>query len=320
MKNDILTTFNRGLRVSGLLIKKHSPKILAATAAAGTVGGCILACKATLKLDETIDKCKERKAEIEANKDLLEPSEYKKEIAKVTIKNVFEVGKLYSKAAAVEFATITSIGGLLGIEETRNKRLTAACATWSTILNNYRKNVIDTFGEEVDRDMRFGIKHEKIETTVEDPETGKKKKVKEDVAIVDYDPNDPNYISEYSRFYDSTVFGWDKNPEVNRRQLIGMQGYANNILKAKGYLFLNDVYKIIGFEPSIAGQCVGWVYDPDNPKGDNYVDFGIAHARNANRRFVNGLEPVVLLDFNVDGDILNDPKLNKLLKKRIDNK
>lgn len=320
MKNDILTTFNRGLRVSGLLIKKHSPKILAATAAAGTVGGCILACKATLKLEETIDQCKDRKAEIEANKGLLEASEYKKEIAKVTVKNAFEVGKLYSKAAAVELATIASIGVLLGIEETRNKRLAAACATWSTILNNYRKNVIDTFGEEVDRDMRFGIKHEKVETTVEDPETGKKKKVKEDVAVVDYDPNDPNYISEYSRFYDSSVFGWDKNPEVNRRQLIGMQGYANNLLVARGYLFLNDVYKIIGFEPSIAGQCVGWVYDPDNPKGDNYIDFGITHARNANRRFVNGLEPVVLLDFNVDGDILNDPKLNKLLKKRIDNK
>ena len=54
-----------------------------------------------------------------------------------------------------------------------------------------------------------------------------------------------------------------------------------------------------------AGQIVGWFYDADHPTGDNYVDFGIYNTnREKCRDFVNGYESVILLDFNVDGNIL----------------
>lgn len=61
-------------------------------------------------------------------------------------------------------------------------------------------------------------------------------------------------------------------------------------------------------EPSKAGQVVGWVYDPENPNhnGDNWVDFGIYNIdKERNRAFVNGYERSILLDFNVDGYILD---------------
>ena len=88
--------------------------------------------------------------------------------------------------------------------------------------------------------------------------------------------------------------------------LIQKQRYANDLLKSKGYLFLNDALEMIGADRTRAGQVVGWIYDEKNPNGDNYVDFGIDNIyREASRRFVNGIERSVLLDFNVDGEILN---------------
>ena len=86
------------------------------------------------------------------------------------------------------------------------------------------------------------------------------------------------------------------------------QNYANDRLKARGYLFLNEVYERLGIPPTKAGQIVGWVYDPNNPNhnGDNYVDFGLYNIhKEKTRDFVNGYEEVILLDFNVDGPILD---------------
>jgi hypothetical protein len=47
---------------------------------------------------------------------------------------------------------------------------------------------------------------------------------------------------------------------------------------------------------------VGWI---DGGDGDGYVDFGIYDiaAVNNRREFINGYEPSIILDFNVDGVI-----------------
>ena len=84
------------------------------------------------------------------------------------------------------------------------------------------------------------------------------------------------------------------------------QNYANDRLRARGYLFLNEVYERLGIKQTKAGQIVGWVYDTKEPIGDNYVDFGIYNTNiEKTRDFVNGYENVILLDFNVDGNILD---------------
>ena len=82
------------------------------------------------------------------------------------------------------------------------------------------------------------------------------------------------------------------------------QNFANEKLQTNGFLFLNDVYEMIGIPKTKAGQIVGWIYDEKNPVGDNFVDFGIYDVNNeAKRDFVNGYERSILLDFNVDGNI-----------------
>ena len=84
------------------------------------------------------------------------------------------------------------------------------------------------------------------------------------------------------------------------------ESFANDKLRINGYLFLNEVYEMLGIPKTKAGQVVGWVYDEKNASGDNFVDFGIFDINNPKARdFVNGYERVIILDFNVDGVILD---------------
>lgn len=112
-------------------------------------------------------------------------------------------------------------------------------------------------------------------------------------------------VSQYARFFDESCTGWDKDPECNLLFLRQQQVYANELLRKCGYLFLNDVYDILGIPRSKEGQIVGWIYDDKNPIGDNFVNFGIYNPLTGNRNFVNGYEKSILLDFNVDGNILD---------------
>lgn len=110
-------------------------------------------------------------------------------------------------------------------------------------------------------------------------------------------------VSPYARWFNETCLGWNRIPENNLLYLHCQQNYANELLRSRGYLFLNEVYDILGIPRTKAGQVIGWIFDTDNPVGDNYVDFGLLDTRHEN--FINGYEKSVLLDFNVDGMILD---------------
>lgn len=110
-------------------------------------------------------------------------------------------------------------------------------------------------------------------------------------------------VSQYARLFDDSCVGWTKDPEYNMHFLKSQQDYCNYKLKAKGHLFLNEVYDILGIPRTKAGAVVGWVYDEKNPIGDNFVDFGLFDE--SNNDFINGFKSTAILDFNVDGNILN---------------
>ena len=109
--------------------------------------------------------------------------------------------------------------------------------------------------------------------------------------------------SQYARFFDEMCPTWSKDAESNLMFLRNQETYANDLLKAKGYLFLNEVYDMLGIPRTKAGQIVGWVYDAENPTEGKLVDFGLNKARSS--KFVNGYNRSVLLDFNVKGNILD---------------
>lgn len=308
---NLKANFKRNFSVACLKLRKHAPEIMVVLGCAGTVGAAVLACKETLELEEVLDNSKEMINDIKnshatTEEELYPEAVYKKDLASAYFKAGFDIVKLYSPSVLLGGSSIALIFASNNMMKKRNASLAAAYATLDSMYKRYRKNVIEAYGEDVDRDMRFGIKREEIVEEVIDEETGKKKTVKKTVEKVE----NPGGYSDYARFFDESCRAWDKEPEYNLMFLKGVQSWANNKLQAYGYLFLNDVYDALGIPRTLAGQSVGWVYDSENPVGDNFVDFGIYDKEHeAARCFVNGTENVILLDFNVDGDILHDERL-----------
>lgn len=308
-------TLRKSFKKAQLTVRKHSPEILMVAGVIGTVAGAVMACKETLELEDVLDECKQEKMELEEQYAMCE--EYsedalKKDQVKLTIKQVAKIVKLYAPSVIMEATSIGVIFASNDIMRKRNASMAAAYATLNSMYKRYRQNVIESYGEEVDKDMRFGVKHEKVTEIDEDGN-----KVKIDARIVDLD-NTALAISDYSRFFQTGCKGFDESSgRYNLLYLKGIQAMFNNKLIADGYVMLNDVYRELGFDTIPEGWSIGWVYDEANPIGDNYIDFGLYEARNKNQRAVNDWEPVILMDFNVDGNLYEDPKLYSLLKKKM---
>ena len=303
MKQEIINKATRLLSSTQYQVKKHSPEILMVAGIAGTIVGTVLACKATTKVSEIIE---EKNKNIEDVHTCLEekPDEYTEEDSKKDLTIIYaqtgvKLFKLYAPAIGVMALSFASIIAGHKVLKKRNVAIAAAYAAIDKGFKQYRKNVIEEFGEGVDQQMRFGLKSKEIKKKDKDGKT-----VKETEYYIDPDANPLNNISEYARFFDASSENFAKDPEYNMMFLRRQQDYANEMLKARGHLFLNEVYDLLDIPRSKAGQVVGWVYDKNgNTKGDNYVDFGLYRNNQGTRRFVNGLEYNILLDFNVDGVI-----------------
>ena len=299
----------KSLNKTKLNVMKHSPEILVIGGAIGVVTSAVMACRATTKLSKVMSEHKtsvEQIHHVANHPEVLQENQAytkndaKKDLAITYTQTGLKLVKLYAPSVILGALSLTCMISSSNILRKRNAALAAAYAAVDNGFKTYRNNVVERFGKEVDKELRYSIKAKEFEEVKTDKD-GKEKKVKHTVDITGADG-----YSEYARFYDSGCDSWQKDSEHNLWYLKQQQNYANEKLKAQGYLFLNDVYDMLGIPRSQAGQIVGWIYDDKNPnhEGDNYVDFGIYDLhREKNRDFVNGYESVILLDFNVDGNI-----------------
>lgn len=302
-KNALVEKASRTFCKAGLKLKKHSPEILVVGGVVGLVTSGVMACKATTKLSAILDDSKEQIElfdKVAANPEMVkeeytvEDAEKDKKIVKV--QTAVKVAKLYAPSIAVGVVSIGAIFASNNIMRKRNVALGAAYATVDRAFKDYRNRVVDRFGEELDKELRYNLKTKEVKETVED-ENGKKKTVKRNIKYMD-----SPMPSEFAVIYDDGCAGWTKDPEDNKFFLIQQQRYANERLKRRGYLSLNEVYELLGFPSTKAGQVVGWLYDCKDPnyKGDDFVDFGLYNVDcEPNRDFVNGYERNIILDFNV---------------------
>ena len=304
--NQIMNSLTRNIKMTGFKIKKHSPEILVAAGIVGTITSTVMACKATTKAGDIVDDHHEKMEQINqvalmAKED--ETVDYteqdlKKDTTIVYTQTAVQFIKLYAPSVILGAVSIGSILYSHKILTKRNAALAAAYATIDKGFKEYRGRVIERFGKELDHELKYNIKAKEFEEVVVD-EKGKEKVEKKTVNIAD-----PNQFSDYARFFDESCIAFTKSPEDNLWFLKQRQGEANRRLQHDGYLFLNDVYEMLGLPKTKAGQVVGWVYNEKEPIGDNFVDFGIYdQTREAVRDFVNGYERAILLDFNVDGNI-----------------
>ena len=305
-KAEIMNKMSRNLHKFGFKFKKHSPEILAVAGVVGIVASGVMAFKASTKLSGVIEETKEQLDQVhdyvEKNgfSDKYTEEDSKKDTAIIYTQTAVKLVKLYGPAVILGTLSITAMLTSNKILRKRNIALAAAYTTVDKAFKDYRGRVIERFGEELDKELKYNLKSKEIEEVVTD-ENGEETTVKKTVKAMN-----PNDISEYARFFDESCSSWNKSQFHNQMFLKQQQNYANDLLKAQGYLFLNDVYKMLGMDVAPYGQVVGWIYDEKNPVGDNFVDFGLYDLNDeAKRLFINGRERTILLDFNVDGNILD---------------
>lgn len=278
----------RLFKKAGLKLNQYSPEILLGVGIVAIVGGTILACKETLKVEEILAEHEAIRDDIETaeDKDLdhYTPEDASKDRALLVIKTGVKMVKNYIPSALLIGGGIACVLTSYGIMKKRTVALMAAYEAVDSAFKMYRENVKKELGEEADKRFMFGGRD------LGEIEVGDEK-----AKLHDVDCLNP---SQYAKFFDEYNENWSKSPERNLFFLRRVQNWANDKLYLNGYLFLNDVYKMLGMEPTTAGQIVGWVVG----NGDNFIDFGIYDERNEQARlFVNGNERSILLDFNVDG-------------------
>lgn len=279
-----------------LWLRTNSPHILFGLGVVGVVGGAVLASRATLKLEPTLNKIQGDvdlvKAGVTEHPDYGTPElarDEQRALVLVYSRGTLDLAKLYGPAALSMAAGIACLTKSHTQLTARNNALIAAYSGLDQAFKKYRARVREEVGEEKEQDIYHGAIEQSRQID------GK------DVIVKAIDVNN---ISPFARMFDEMSECWEKDPEVNMLYVRCQQGYFNDLLQNRGYVFLNEVYDRLGLERSQAGQWIGWRIsgDPDHT-GDNFIDFGIYDAYNA--RFVNGAERSILLDFNVDGVIID---------------
>lgn len=310
----IMSKMNFMTRVSGTFnkmtfqLKKHSPEILIVAGVVGTVASAVMACKATTKISSILEESKESIEQIhevsndKTKVDIYSPEDAKKDLTIVYVQTGVKLAKLYAPSVILGALSITSILASNNILRKRNVAIAAAYATVDKGFKEYRSKVVNRFGEQVDRELRYGVKAKEIEETVVD-EKGKEKVVKKTINVTDNSlPNGyARYFEQYTKDDSGNIVrnpNWEDNNDYNLLFLNGIQNFANDKLKVNKRLFLNEVYEMLGLPKTKEGQIVGWIYDENGSDGNGYVDFSIDEDS-----IIYNEDGSILLDFNVDGNI-----------------
>lgn len=270
-------------------IKKHSPEILTVLGFVSLGYTIYSVRKAAKKEDEELAPVKE---EIKALKESDDGSkQHAVETVKVYAKCVGRVARIYKWAGLGATLTTASFLSAKKISDVRYGNLSAAY----TLLQGKYKELADKVTKECEKPEA-----EKKDSDESESKTG------------------PSRYSPYSFFFDEASSRFTKSPEINRAILVDVQSRANDIIRTRahlnpnhrGFFFLEELYKMLDIPPQGAipmkmAKIIGWVYDENSPVGnsDNFIDLGIDTPFNSQAN--KGLEPVYILNPNVDGNVWN---------------
>lgn len=293
----------------GFFIKKHGPSIMVYAGAGGLVGAGVMACVKTTHLDEVKQAHKERVEEAQKQDEEVR----RHELTRAYFKSAAEIAKLYLPSVLLGAASLASVLGGHNIIRKRGAAMAAAYASLDGVYRKYRERVAEMVGAEAENDI-FLSKKKVVREKKEVGEDGEIIKTEETIEVVDADADQK---SEYTFFFEKGKSrGWEPDDSYNMFFLELQERLANDQLRANGFLFLNDVLQMLGFDRTKAGAVTGWVYDPkdaDEHKGDNYVNFHIQPIYKMAGEDDEYVE-TIRLDFNVDGMILEHASKKNMLK------
>lgn len=174
--NEIMTSAKRTFSKVGFGLQKKSPEILVGIGIVGAVASAVLACKATTKAGAIVEESKNSLADIrEANEngvtkagESYSAEDRRKDLAIAYVQTGVKFAKLYAPAVMLGAVSIASILASHNIMKKRNVALAAAYAAVDKSFKDYRDRVIERFGEQVEKELRYNIKAQEIEETVTD--------------------------------------------------------------------------------------------------------------------------------------------------------
>lgn len=290
-----------------LVLKKNSPEILLGIGIISFVGTVVTACRATLRADEVLEYHRKKMEDIHEAKEIadqnpeaeLEYDEklYRQDVGFQYLKTTGNMVKLYAPTIALGTLSLACILASRNIMQKRYLGVVAAYNGVSAAFEEYRKRVRSEYGEAMDKHFRYGTTQASL-TEIGTDEDGKKMKTKVLTENTNTDVVNPS--DDSCRFFDSSNPNWDKNPQFSMMFLRGQQNHLNDLLHTRGHVFLNEVYEALGFPHTPQGAVLGWL----DGEGDDCIDFGLYDPdKETVRRFVNGVDNVILLEFNHCGVI-----------------
>jgi hypothetical protein len=223
------------------------------------VGGAVMACNATLKVDEVLDRHKERMSRIEAAKALSDENG-DGEITEKDVKQAkfeayrdtaIEFVKLYGPAFAVGMSGVGLMQAAFIVTERRRASAIAALTT----MDQMYQNLLASGNEEIDiTDMPSTIVADAVDTDEDDPESS--------IILAPENVEDPFFfIFDVDNESFQNTYG-NKRAEflTNERFILSTIDAFNYRLGgyAVDHVWLNDVLRALGMEESEFGQHYGW--------------------------------------------------------------
>lgn len=250
--------------------------------------------------------------------DNLYSKDHKKERFIHGTKNVLSTGLVVAKQQAVPIVIFAG-GAVLSCKgyqklAARAVMLAGLAAETKKELDGFFGRVSDQYGEDEANKLRYGLQQEVTEVEVTDPATGKVTKKKD---IVYKETGIANAL--YSYILEEGTMDpkyWSDSAFLNKKRLRMVIEQANAILNERGYIFLSEVLRMIGYKGKMTDRehFTGWIKKGLVPDwhGDGFVSDGVTDGMLRTERvqaFISGTEPNVVVNFNVDGYIVD--ALNK---------
>lgn len=291
-------------------IKKHAPELLITAGFVTTVGAGVYACTQTPKAVNAINQAKENMNVVNtahetgamADGNAYSEDDYRKDTVAVVATAAKEVIKTYALPVGIAVAGGVMIFSGNHMHKTRTAAAATCAASALSSLAAYRENIRKRFGDAADQAALTGNWGKTTTTIKEEKEDGSE----ENVTTWSEESHTIQAYSDYARFFDEVNCPniWKPYQYENMLTLDRIERTMNYQLQLDGYVFLSDVYKELGIPVTKASRCVGWLSKKRGGR-DGFISFGHKDlSKESSCRFLNG-EPSVILDFNVDGPIMD---------------
>lgn len=219
-------------------MRKHSPEILTGIGIAGMVSTTVMAVRATPKALMLIEEEKRRQ-----NADIRETAKANGETEIVHIDKLSHVDtikttwKCYIPAVITGTLSAACLIGASSVNLRRNAALATAYTLSESALKDYRDKVIETVGEEKEKEVRKAVAKEQIE----------RNPVENNEVIITSTGDDLCYDVLSGRYFKSDVSKIKQAVnEINRQLLFDT------------YVSLNSFYDAIGLDGTKIGDDLGW--------------------------------------------------------------